>query len=93
VQTAQVKALACELPAERGVPPARWSAADLADEAVAAGVVKDISASTVARWLAADADHTLATSVVDLPPRSARSSSPARVSYEHPHTPSPTAAR
>jgi hypothetical protein len=37
------------------VPLARWSAADLADEAVAAGVVEDISASTVARWLAADA--------------------------------------
>ncbi|MFE9656572.1 helix-turn-helix domain-containing protein [Micromonospora sp. NPDC006431] len=55
VQTAQVKALACELPAERGVPLSRWSAADLADEAVAAGVVDDISASTVTRWLAADA--------------------------------------
>ncbi|MFJ8577152.1 IS630 family transposase [Micromonospora sp. NPDC093277] len=55
VQTAQVKALACELPADRGVPLSRWSAADLADEAVAAGVVDDISASTVTRWLAADA--------------------------------------
>ncbi|HEX5996774.1 MAG TPA: IS630 family transposase [Jiangellales bacterium] len=55
VQTAQVKALACELPAERGMPLSRWSAADLADEAVAAGVVDDISASTVTRWLAADA--------------------------------------
>jgi transposase len=55
VQTAQVKALACELPATRGVPLSRWSAADLADEAVCAGIVEDISASTVARWLAADA--------------------------------------
>ncbi|MCM0679197.1 IS630 family transposase [Micromonospora phytophila] len=55
VQAAQVKALACELPAERGVPLSRWSAADLAGEAVAAGVVEDISAATVARWLAADA--------------------------------------
>jgi transposase len=55
VQTAQVKALACELPATRGVPLSRWSAADLADEAVTAGIVEDISASTVARWLAADA--------------------------------------
>ncbi|WP_207786250.1 IS630 family transposase [Micromonospora globispora] len=55
VQAAQVKALACELPAERGVPLSRWSTADLADEAVAAGVVADISASTVARWLTADA--------------------------------------
>jgi transposase len=55
VQAAQVKALACELPATRGVPLSRWSAADLADEAVTAGIVADISASTVARWLAADA--------------------------------------
>jgi transposase len=55
VQAAQVKALACELPAEHGVPLSRWSAADLADEAVTAGIVDDVSASTVGRWLAADA--------------------------------------
>jgi transposase len=55
VQAAQVKALACELPAEHGVPLSRWSAADLADEAVSAGIVDDVSASTVGRWLAADA--------------------------------------
>jgi len=55
VQAAQVKALACELPATRGISLSRWSAADLADEAVTAGIVADISASTVARWLAADA--------------------------------------
>jgi transposase len=55
VQTAQVKALACELPATRGVPLSRWSAADLADEAVCAGIVADISPTTVARWLATDA--------------------------------------
>jgi transposase len=55
VQTAQVKALACELPATTGVPLSRWSAAELADEAVTAGIVDDISASTVARWLARDA--------------------------------------
>jgi len=55
VQTAQVKALACELPATRGVPLSRWSAAELAHEAVEAGIVEDISASTVARLLAADA--------------------------------------
>lgn len=55
VQAAQVKALACELPATYGVPLSRWSAAELADEAVGAGIVTDISASTVARWLATDA--------------------------------------
>ena len=50
-----VKALACELPAEAGVPLSRWSAPDLAVEAVARGVVESISASTVRRWLAGDA--------------------------------------
>ena len=50
-----VKALACELPAETGVPLSRWSAPDLAVEAVARGMVESISASTVRRWLASDA--------------------------------------
>ena len=50
-----VKALACELPAETGVPLSRWSAPDLAVEAVARGIVESISASTVRRWLASDA--------------------------------------
>lgn len=40
--------------AEREVPLSPCSAADLAVEAVAAGVVDDISASTVGRWLAAN---------------------------------------
>jgi transposase len=55
VQQAQVKALACQVPATTGVPLSRWSSAELADEAVAAGVVDDISAATVRRWLACDA--------------------------------------
>jgi hypothetical protein len=55
VQQAQVKALACELPAMRGVPLSRWSSAELADEAVTAGVAASISASTVRRWLRRDA--------------------------------------
>jgi hypothetical protein len=55
VQQAQVKAIACELPAERGIPLSRFSHADLAAEAVDAGVVEDISASTVRRWLGRDA--------------------------------------
>lgn len=55
VQQAQVKAIACELPAERGVPLSRFSHADLATEAVDSGVVEDISASTVRRWLGRDA--------------------------------------
>lgn len=59
VQQAQVKALACELPAANRVPLSRWSAAELAaelaDEAVTAGLVDAISGATVRRWLRADA--------------------------------------
>jgi transposase len=55
VQQAQVKALACELPAENGLPLSRWSSAELAVEAVTAGLVLDISPATVRRWLATDA--------------------------------------
>jgi transposase len=39
VQVAQVKALACELPATRGIPLSRWSSPESATEAVAAGLV------------------------------------------------------
>jgi len=52
VQRAQVTAIACELPATRGMPLSRWSSFELACEAVEAGVVADISGSTVRRWLA-----------------------------------------
>jgi transposase len=51
---AEVKALACELPANRDVPLAKWSCPDLAVEAARRGVVDSVSASTVRRWLAAD---------------------------------------
>ena len=55
VQVAEVKALACELPATSEAPLARWSCPDLAAEAARRGVVESVSASTVRRWLAADA--------------------------------------
>jgi transposase len=55
VQVAQVKSLACELPARAGAPLSRWSCPELAREAVSQGVAEAISASTVRRWLAADA--------------------------------------
>ena len=47
--------MACALPAERGVPLSRWSAAELAREAVARGIVEQISGVTVWRWLSEDA--------------------------------------
>jgi transposase len=52
---AEVKALACELPTKSDVPLAKWSCPDLATEATRRGVVTSVSASTVRRWLAADA--------------------------------------
>jgi transposase len=55
VARAQVTAIACELPALRGMPLSRWSSSELACETIEAGVVDDISPSTVRRWLAADA--------------------------------------
>ena len=55
LQVAEVKALACQLPAEAGAPLSRWSCPELAREAVVAGIAGSISASTVRRWLAEDA--------------------------------------
>jgi transposase len=55
VQVAELKALACELPAASNTPLAKWSCPDLAVEATRRGVVPSVSASTVRRWLAADA--------------------------------------
>jgi transposase len=55
VQVAQVKALACELPADSNAPLAKWSCPDLAVEAARRGVVDSVSASSVRRWLHADA--------------------------------------
>lgn len=51
----QVKALACELPAEKDRPFSRFSHADIAREAMQRGIVAAISGATVWRWLSADA--------------------------------------
>jgi transposase len=55
VQVAEVKALACTLPAETGVPLSRWSGTELANETTRRGLAETISASTVRRWLRQDA--------------------------------------
>ena len=52
---AQVKAIACELPAERGLPLSRFSAADIRQVLLSEKIVEAISPSTVGRYLAADA--------------------------------------
>jgi transposase len=55
LQAAEVKALACRLPAETGTPLSRWSCPELAREAAARGIAPFVSASTVRRRLDQDA--------------------------------------
>ena len=50
-----VKALACELPHETGLPLSRLSRADIRREAINRGIVADISGTTIWRWLHEDA--------------------------------------
>lgn len=52
-----VKALACELPRELGLPFSRFSQRDLAREACRRGIVARISGKTIWRWLHEDAIH------------------------------------
>ena len=52
---AEIKALACELPATTGVPLSRWSCSELAQELILRGVVAFISAATIWRTLRSDA--------------------------------------
>jgi hypothetical protein len=47
----QVKALACELPAQHDLPLSRWSTTDLVREVQRSGLVASISGSTLWRWL------------------------------------------
>jgi hypothetical protein len=51
----QVKALACELPSQSGVPLSRYSGSELAREVVQRGIVASISGATIWRWLDNDA--------------------------------------
>jgi transposase len=51
----QIKALACELPYDIGIPLSRFSTIEIATEAICRGIVATISGSTVWRWLHEDA--------------------------------------
>ena len=51
----QVKAIACELPATRGLPLSRFSCSEIAREVERNGLVATISDKTVWRWLHEDA--------------------------------------
>ena len=51
----QIKSLACELPAELGIPLSRFSMADLKRAAIDRGLVASIGETTIWRWLSEDA--------------------------------------
>jgi hypothetical protein len=51
----QVKALACELPHQHGLPLSRYSGQDLVREVARRGLVASISGRTIWRWLDEDA--------------------------------------
>lgn len=51
----QIKALACELPCNSGIPLSRFSTTDIVTEAINRGITAQISGSTVWRWLNEDA--------------------------------------
>lgn len=55
MQVAEAKALACQLPAESGIPLSRWSCPELAAELTARGITATVSPATVRRWLREDA--------------------------------------
>jgi len=50
-----VKALACELPSQLGLPLSRFSRSELRRHVIAAGIVAEISGTTIWRWLSEDA--------------------------------------
>ena len=52
---AQVKSLACELPAKHGLPLSRYSTSEIARQVLDQGLTERVSFSTVWRWLNADA--------------------------------------
>jgi hypothetical protein len=53
-EVAEVKAIACELPRQQGVPLSRFSRSEL-HRFVVERAVSEASASTIGRWLAEDA--------------------------------------
>ena len=50
-QVLQIIALACETPADSKLPSSHWTAQELATEAMKRGIVKSISAQSIARFL------------------------------------------
>jgi len=46
-EIAQIKALACQLPAERGIPLSRFSITEIVREVISAAIVPSVSDSSV----------------------------------------------
>ena len=67
-EVAQVKAIACELPREHGLPLSRFSRAELHRLVIERGVC-EASASTIARWLGRGCLEAVAAPLLDLPDR------------------------
>jgi len=51
----RIKALACQLPAERGIPLSRFSITEIVREVISEAIVPSVSDSSVWRWLHEDA--------------------------------------
>ncbi len=69
-EVAEVKVIACELPASHDLPLSRFSRAELHRLVIERGVT-EASASTIWRWLHEDAIKPLADAFVDLSARPA----------------------
>jgi hypothetical protein len=54
-EIAQIKALACQLPAEQGIPLSRFSITEIVREVISEAIVPSVSDSSVWRWLHEDA--------------------------------------
>jgi hypothetical protein len=54
-EVVEIKALACELPSQLGIPLSRFSTKEIDRAAMHRGIVASIGATTVWRWLSADA--------------------------------------
>jgi len=54
-EVAEIEALACQLPAERGIPLSRFSITEIVREVISRAIVPSVSDSSIWRWLHEDA--------------------------------------
>jgi len=54
-EVAEIKALACQLPAERGIPLSRFSITEIVREVISRAIVPSVIDSSIWRWLHEDA--------------------------------------